>query len=115
MDSFEHAGETNLIGVHEVREKLQHYLDEQGADEFDEAVIQPEVRTSVDVREELRTMIRSYAGPMLYRDDSKEEQVMGFTGELPAEGDARIGDKVKDEMKAEVELATRVMNRSLGG
>ncbi|PVI06211.1 hypothetical protein DM02DRAFT_610165 [Periconia macrospinosa] len=79
------------------------------------SVAQPQPRSSEDDKSELQNLIRSYAGSMLYHSDAPEEQGTDVVSEFLGEENPAIGQVAKEEIKAEVELATRVMNRSLGG
>jgi hypothetical protein len=60
-----------------------------------------------DDDEELQNMLRSYTGSMLYRNDVNDEQITELS--------SLLGDEVSPDVRADISLSIRIMNRSLGG
>ncbi|CAI6340339.1 unnamed protein product [Periconia digitata] len=75
----------------------------------------PESSSSEDGKEELRDFVRLYGGAMYPNKKSADEHPVDFSSEFLAQEHAAMGDLADNETKAEVELATRIMNRTLGG
>lgn len=68
-------------------------------------------QSSEDSKEELQAIIRAYAS---YRGEDTEEQDIGSIGGWGGQADLP-GNADDEDVKADVELSIRVMNRSLGG
>ncbi|KAF1959647.1 hypothetical protein CC80DRAFT_307349 [Byssothecium circinans] len=77
--------------------------------------VEEEPRSSIDESKELQDIIHAYAGPMLYQLDRDEEQATEFSSQLLAEEEIVLGEMLSAEVKADVDLSIRILNRSLGG